>query len=58
MAKNPSDPTRHTPPAGQRPVDEERQERAQPDGPDRSQLEHGQPAPATEQPGRGNNSGK
>lgn len=58
MAKNPSDPTRHAPPAGQRPTDDEERDRSHPGGRDRSQLENGQEAAATEQPGRGNMSGK
>lgn len=62
MSKKPSDPSRHTPPAGQRPVDNERtnartgkgdhgNEKGQPS------LEGGHEAEAIEQPGRGGKSG-
>lgn len=56
MAKNPRDPTRHTPPAGQRAKDDEERDRSHPGGQDRSQLEGGREAEVLEQPGRSDKS--
>lgn len=63
MAKNPRDPSRHTPPAGQRAVDNEETNRQTGRGDKgnegiKPQLEGGKEAEVTEQPGRGGKSHK
>lgn len=63
MSKIPRDPNHHTPPKGQRPAGttagndgrSEAPSDASASNPNKTGLEGGQPAAATEQPGRGNN---
>lgn len=57
MAKQPNDPTRHTPPAGKKATEEEDKDREGRRSAGDNQLEGGKEADVINQPGRGNKSG-